>query len=60
MLKIQHMKKEEKALKRFLNLLGVSPLFVVWVCDTYNLKRFLGMREGNEKFNVVETHLPLQ
>ncbi len=54
------MKKEEKALKRFANFLGVFPLFVVWVCDTYNLKRFLGMKKRNGKFNEVEARLPLQ
>lgn len=49
-----------KTLKRFVNFLGVSPLFVVQVCDTCNLKRFLGMRKRNEKFNVVEACLPLK
>jgi hypothetical protein len=43
-----------------MNLLGVSPLFVVRVCETYKLKRFLSMRKRNEKFNVVEARFPLQ
>jgi hypothetical protein len=51
--------KEEKTLKRFVNFLGVSFLFLVQMCDTCNLKRFLGMKKRNEKFNVVEARLPL-
>ncbi len=41
-------------------MFGVSPLFIVKVCETCNLKRFLSMREKNEKFNVVEAHILLQ
>jgi hypothetical protein len=40
-------------------MFGISPLFVVKVCETYNLKRFLGMGEKNERFNVVEACLLL-